>query len=600
MIDLIKQLLPLLTKKQRKHFLVLQLLVILMASSEVIAIASIGPFMAVVAEPNLLQSSSFFSFFYNFSGANNTSEFINIAGISVLIFLAISSLLSMFTVWKLSIFASKTGTEISDQLYKYYMNQNWLFFANGSSAELIKKVSAESVRVSDGIIQPLVQLNARAVLATFISIGLLLYNPILAILGLIFFIVAYIVLYKVVRGKLSRNGAEISKVATLRFRLMNEGFGGIKDLLILNRKDSFVKKFQATGNRFANARGGNLALSMVPRYFMELLAFGIIIILILYLIKTENGNLGTILPIISIYALAAFKLLPALQQIYASLAQIKGNIAAFESIRNDLKHSQQFLLEKVTPQDSKGFLSFERRLELKGLTFTYPGKKFKTLNELNLVIPANHVIGIVGSSGSGKSTIIDLILGLIHPQNGSISVDDVVLNKSNLQLWQAKIGFVPQSIFLSEGTISENVAFGVSSEDIDSERVLESIKLSHLDDVVNKLPLGVNTKVGERGVQLSGGQRQRLGIARALYNDASVLVFDEATSALDGLTEKLIMESINEFQGKKTIIMIAHRLKTVKHCDTIFFIEDGQVNDQGSYDELIKKNESFKRMAEHA
>jgi len=242
----------------------------------------------------------------------------------------------------------------------------------------------------------------------------------------------------------------------------------------------------------------------------------------------------------------------------------------------------------------------KKSIELKNITFSYPGKNQLALNNLSLSIQAKSVIGLVGTSGSGKSTLIDVLLGLITPQQGEMKIDGVLIDKKNLRSWQNTIGFVPQSIFLSEGTIAENVAFGIPKNQIDEQLVKKALKLAHLDQLVQSLEKGIHTKVGERGVKLSGGQRQRIGIARALYDEPQVLVFDEATSALDGITEKLIMEAIHDFAGKKTIIMIAHRLKTIEQCDQIFIIEDGSVVDKGNYPSLIKSNEKFKRMAMHS
>jgi HlyD family secretion protein len=304
---------------------------------------------------------------------------------------------------------------------------------------------------------------------------------------------------------------------------------------------------------------------------------------------------------LSVYAIAGFKLLPAFQQIYSSLAQVKGNIASFESIRADLKASANKHPMKQNYQHSPADnIALKKSIELKEITFTYPGKTQPALNNLTMTIPANSVIGIVGPSGSGKSTAIDLLLGLIDPQQGQLIIDNTPITEHNKRAWQNTIGFVPQIIFLSEGTIAENVAFGIPTKDINHAQVNKALSLAHLGELVESLHKGVHTKVGERGVQLSGGQRQRIGIARALYHEADVLVFDEATSALDGITEKLIMDAIHDFSGQKTIIMIAHRLKTVQKCDVIFFIEQGQLTAQGRYEQLIKTKKNFKRMANHA
>lgn len=599
MLSVIKELFSLLSEKQRKHFYILQFLVILMAFTELLGIASIAPFMALVGDISLLQQEGVYSKLYQFSGINSPVDFVFAAGCLVLLMLTISTIVSMLTTWRLAVYGASVGTELADRLYSYYMQQSWLFHASGSSAQLTKQVSTEANRISGGIIQPLMSLNAKLVLALFISISIFIYNPIIALAGISAFVLSYMLMYKLVRKSLILNGRRLSEVSTKRFRLMNEGFGGIQDVLLLDRKYDFIDRFTEEGGLQARAQGTNNTISLVPRFFVELLAFGAMISLVLVLIKSYDGNLGQVLPVLAIYALACFKLLPALQQIYSSITQIKGNSAAFEAVKEDLQQSkitQNKLNEKtVSPK-----LKFEQQIKLDNITFAYPNKENYALNNVSISIPINHVIGIVGSSGSGKSTLIDIILGLLPPQSGHIYIDDTLITEDNIRGWQNNLGFVPQSIFLSEGSIAENIAFGISANEIDYNQVLKAIELAHLTELVEELPKGLHTKVGERGVQLSGGQRQRIGIARALYNQADVLIFDEATSALDGITEKIIMDAIHDFSGQKTIIMIAHRLKTVEKCDIIYLMEKGNIIDQGTYKELVDNNPKFREMAKHS
>ena len=599
MLKVIKQLFSLLTDKQLKQFYILQVLVVVMAFTELLGIASIAPFMALVGDISILKTNTVFSEIYQFSGLNNPTDFLFYSGFFVLIMLTVSTIVSMFTIWKLSIFGARIGTEIADLLYTYYMQQSWQFHASSSSAQLTKQVSTEAARISIGIMQPLVQMNAKIVLAAFISISIVIYDPLIAILGLVIFSLAYFLLYSLVREKLAANGDKLSEISTERFRLMNEGFGGIKDVLLLDRSHDFIESFQNSGKVFARAQGTNIAISQVPRYFIELIAFGAMISLVLLLIKLHAGNLGEVLPILAVYALAAFKLLPALQQIYSSVSQIKGNIAAFEAVKEDLERA--FNNQKPINSDSSPIPIYLRKsIVLKDIEFSYPGKHRVAINGVNMNIPVNSVIGLVGSSGSGKSTLIDLLLGLLTPQQGSLYIDDTRITATNKRAWQDLLGFVPQSIFLSEGTIAENIAFGIPKKDIALNKVNRALILANLSELVAQLPDGINTRVGERGVQLSGGQRQRIGIARALYHEAEVLVFDEATSALDGITEKIVMDAIHEFSGQKTIIMIAHRLKTVEKCDLIYFMEQGKIIDYGTYQELVVRNLKFKEMAKHA
>lgn len=600
-IQVVKELFLLLSPVQRKRFYKLQILVFFMAVMELFGIASIGPFMALVADPQLVKENYIAARLFDISGVGSTSQFLFLMGLCVLLTLALASIISIVTTWRLSLFAMQIGTEISDRLYSYYLSQSWLFHVERSSPQLIKNVTTESLRVTNFIILPLTQLNARAVLAVVVSVAIVFYSPIVALVGLAVFLAGYFFIYKLVRRRLAYYGELISDTNAQRFRLMNEGFGGIKDLLLLNRSQYFINQFDSSGKKLARAQGINGALSQVPRYFMEFIAFGAMLVLILVLLKIYDGALIHVLPILAVYALAGFKLLPSFQRIYAAFSQIKGNTAAFEAIKNDLRASQknepiyqddnqQLNAKKINIKNSTG-------IYLNNVSFTYPGSKTFAVNGVTLTIPLNTAVAFVGESGSGKSTLIDMVLGLIHPVSGELMLDETLIDKHNIAAWQANIGFVPQNIFLGEGSIAENIAFGIEASDIDYGKVKKAIALAQLEELVNSLPGGLETKVGERGVKLSGGQRQRIGIARALYSNASVLIFDEATNALDGITEKIIMDSIHKLSDERTVILIAHRLKTVQQCSRIFLMDKGRLVDQGSYIELLERNDKFNKMA---
>lgn len=598
MFSLIKEVILALNPSQRKRLYALQILVVVMAVMEILGVASIIPFMAVVGDMNQLNEEGFISKLYDMSAIKSEQQFIFLLGVGVLAMLIFSAIISMFTTWMQSMLANRIGSEIADRLYRHYLMQNWLFHASGSSAQLTKKIAVETQRVTGHILMPLMYLNARSVLVMLMVVSIFFYEPKVAIIGFTTFTLSYLFLFTVVRLRLQINGKTISKVNEERFRLMNEAFGGIKDVLLLGRDDDFISRFNQSGVKLAYSQGNNGALINVPRYFMELVAFGSMIAIVLYLIRNYDGDLGVILPILSVYALASVKLLPAFQNIYASIASIKSHAAAFESIHEDLKNSSLNKTNKTSLK--KDFLYPKETISLENVTFTYPSIENPALNSLNMKIQANTVVGIVGPSGSGKSTLIDILLGLIEPQEGNLKIDNQIICVKNNRAWQNTIGFVAQNIFLSESSIAENVAFGIPKDQINIDQVNRALKLAHLDELVSGLEKGIFTEVGERGVQLSGGQRQRVGIARALYYEAQVLVFDEATSSLDGITEKMIMEAIHEFSGKKTIIMIAHRLKTVQKCNNIFFIDNGRVVDEGTYEELLKKNDHFKKMAQHS
>lgn len=504
----------------------------------------------------------------------------------------------MFTVWRMSVFGAQIGAEISTRLYRHYMYQPWLFHASGSSSQLTNLIAQEANRVTKQVIEPLMQMNAKGVMALVMASGIFIFNPIVAVTGILIFLIAYFILFKTVRNVLAKNGMIVTRSNQIRYKLMSEGFGGIKDTLLLGRQEDFNQRYALASKKQGQAQSTTRTLTQAPRYLMELVAFGVVVFLILYLLTVYNGDLGQILPVLSVYALAGFKLLPAFQNIYASIAQVKSNIVAFDNIEQDLKASHADASKELKKIDSR--LSVKQKIQLDGVSFTYPGKSEKALNNLSIEIPVNHVVGLVGASGSGKSTAIDILLGLITPQEGNLKIDGIPLKGDTLRAWQNNVGYVPQSIFLADASIKENIAFGIPPDEIDIQRVKKAAKMAHLEELLEQLPEGLNTRVGERGVQLSGGQRQRIGIARALYDDAEILVLDEATSALDGITEKLVMDAIHDFAGKKTIVMIAHRLATVKACNTIYMLDNGAVVDKGVFVELTNRNNNFKSMADHS
>tara|TARA_R110002110_G_scaffold2830_1_gene14149 strand:+ start:79522 stop:81336 length:1815 start_codon:yes stop_codon:yes gene_type:complete len=601
MIKDLKELYSLLTIDQQRKLIKLQLLVVIMALAEVIGVLGIGPFMTIVSDMSSLENGNVLSQLYALSNIDSPRNFLIIFGGAVLMLLFTSSCISMFTVWRLHLYGARVGAELSSRLYNFYVHKPWLFHSSTSSSELIKQIAQECQRTSINIIKPLMQLNAKLVMALFMVSAMFIYNAAVMLVGILVFFISYIIIYRLVKPRLTVNGKVVSSSQERRYKLLNEGFGGIKDVLLLGRQKHFEDQFSKASHDYFQALGTTQGLSQVPRYAMEFIAYGSIIFLVLYLLSVDEGGISSVAPVLAVFALAGFKLLPAFQQIYSNLSLIRGNLAAFNSIKTDLYETvdrDNMRFDECTVETNKvQNISFEREIFFKDVTFKYPGKTERALNDLNIKIPVNKVIGIVGPSGSGKSTIIDILLGLITPQKGGVYIDDVLINKQNIQCWQKLIGFVPQSIFLSDGSVRENIAFGLPADEIDENRIKRSTKLAHLDELISQLPEGLNTHVGERGVQLSGGQRQRIGIARALYENARILILDEATSALDGVSEKIIMDAIHDFSGSKTIIMIAHRLNTVKKCDCIYLIENGGVVDSGSFSDLMKKNNTFRNMS---
>ena len=595
MIKSVKELFYLLNLEQRNNLYLLQILIIIMSFLEVLSVLAVGPFVTFLGNPNVLNTNKYFIFFYNYFNFTNENTFLIFLSFCVLIIMVISAIVSMFTIWCLSMYGAKVGADLSNRLYNFYIHQPWLFHSVNNSSTLTNKISQECLRITNTIISPLMFLNAKLAVIFFISLGIIIYNPVISMFGLFIFSISYLILYRFVRKKYHRNGKVITDGQKIRFKLMSEGFGGIREILLMGRQKHFVKNFSNASSNFAYATGNTSVLSLIPRYAMELLAFGSVIILVLFFLINQNNSLIGILPILSIFAVASIKILPAFQQVYANISFIKGNLASFEVLKEDLKNSTK---EKNITDKLDQFSKWnpKKNIEFKNICFDYPNSSKKTLNNLNFKIKINTITGFVGKSGSGKSTTLDVLLGLITPKSGKIIIDGIELSPLNVRKWQNDIGFVSQSIFLADVSIKENIAFGIPGHLIDEKRISLAAEMSLLNEFISELPNGINTIIGERGVQISGGQRQRIGIARALYRNCSILVFDEATSSLDTVSEKHIMQTINNLSGKKTIILVSHRLSTVRDSECIYLMEEGQIIDKGNFDDLLNKNKFFKKM----
>ena len=596
MLTQIRRLYYLLNLMQRRNLLKLQILLVISAIGEVAVVFSIGSFMALISDLGKLDTPGIIRDIYLVSQARDPSQFLFWLGAALLGLLIFSTLISTLTSWRLSFYGNQLGAELSTRLYTYYMRQSWLFHTSHRSAQLINNIVSECNRLTGAVIMQLLVLNSRLALGGLLIISLLLYSPYIALTGIFLFATIYAVLYQTVRMKLVKKGALITQANRERMKLMQEGFGGIKDILLLGRQDPLINRYTKASDQFGRATGSAAVMAQIPKYVIELFAIGSIIVLALYLMATYDGQVNLLLPQLAIYALAGLKLLPTFQQSYAAIVSVRANMASFNSLEAELENSMEHL-QKQNKTISSEKLEMRHGITLNNVTFQYPEKTQSVLNDINMVINTGEIVGIVGPSGSGKSTLVDIILGLIQPEAGSICIDNYELTQHNRRLWQDKIGYVPQSIFLADASIRENIAFGIAPEAVNSERVESAIRLAQLDTFISGLPQGLKTQVGERGTQLSGGQRQRIGIARALYEDPELLVLDEGTSSLDTITEANVMLAISEFAEAKTVIMIAHRLATVKSCDRIYFLEDGHVIVQGNYQELIESSTAFREMA---
>jgi len=594
MIKLFRDTFRILERHQKIGVLRMQLVVFLTAFTEVAGVASLGPFMGLISNPDQMYEAGVFGALYQFSGSNTEQEFLMIAGVGVVAILLLSAIVATFALRYIYHFAQRIGAEVASNLFDHYIASDWIFHTQNNSSKLITNVSSECSRVTTGVIVPALIMNAKIVTALSIIMFLLWVNFLVALIGSLIFGTVYSLIFYLVKTKLGENGQKLTVHQNIRIRTMNEGFGGIKDILLMNRSEEFRKRFRDSSLIYGQAIGTQQTLSEIPKYWVELLAFGTMVLLVLFLLITADGNFSVIVPTLAMFAMASYKLIPLFQQIYFYMSGIKFSQSALDSISVDLKLWQKNLAQTSTPSS---LMPESYELELDNISFQYPSKENLVTSNISLKIPENHMIGFVGPSGSGKSTLIDIILGLLAPKSGDLRIGGIKVTKENVFILQRLVGYVPQNLYLGDASIKSNIAFGLKEADIDEDKVISACQQSQLLDFVLTLPEGLETIIGEKGVQLSGGQKQRIAIARALYRDPKILVLDEATSSLDGLTEKRIMESIYKLASDITVLIIAHRLNTVKECDMIYYIHEGKIIDQGNYDGLMQSNSHFKELS---
>jgi len=491
--------------------------------------------------------------------------------------------------WKVARFSQMQTHYISTRLLTQYLYQPYKFFLGRNTSDLSKNIHFEVQRCIVGVVIPLMQAFSRTVVAFFLTALLIAVDPIVALTAVFVLGVSYWVIYNAVRSRLHIIGKKSTKTVGERFKVASEAMSGIKVIKLKGCESEFVERFSAASEKNARYATQSNVISITPRYVLETIAFGGIVFMMIYLILNDQQG-GEIIPFISLYALSGYKIMPALQQIYGSITTIKFHLPLLDILVDEMQSTNL----SISPKNKSPAIELRQKIQLKSVSFQYDGTKLPTLNKLNMNIHANTTIGIVGSTGSGKTTLVDVILGLLPIEFGKMFVDDVSINSSNIQNWQNNFGYVPQDIYLKDDTIANNIAF--SDRTINQESVVRASKLAELDKFVQTLPDKYNTIVGERGVRLSGGQRQRIGIARAMYNNPSILVLDEATSALDGITENVVMDAIHNLTHTRTIIIIAHRLTTVKGCDVIHIVESGKISMSGTYEELVARNEQFRKM----
>ena len=600
---MINKLFDLLSPPERKRAGWLMVMILMMAALDMLGVASILPFMAVLANPDIVQTNAFLKTafeMWSVVGVTTAQEFLFALGILVFVLLVFSLAFKALTTYVQTRFTQMREYSLGKRLVESYLHQPYSWFLNRHSADLGKTILSEVSAVINGGMVPLMNLIAQAAVTFALLILLLLIDPLLALSVGVALGIAYGVIFKIMSGWLKRLGQERVKANQARFTAVSEAFGAAKEVKVGGLEQAYIGRFAKPAEVYARGQATAQVISQLPRFFLEAIAFGGMLLVMLYLMA-QSGSFAAALPIIALYAFAGYRLMPALQQIYGAFTQLRFAGPALNALHADLMG--------LTADDSQGSqnsqqsnlrlmpLPLNQNIALNNLVFSYPNAPQPALKGINLVIPAHSTVGFVGATGSGKTTTVDVILGLLEPQEGSLSIDGHVISATNRRQWQRSIGYVPQHIYLSDDSVSANIAFGVDINDIDQQAVERAAKIANLHELVTSdLTDGYSTTVGERGVRLSGGQRQRIGIARALYHNPKVLILDEATSALDNLTEQAVMEAVNNLGHEITIILIAHRLSTVRQCDQIYLLERGEVKANGTYNDLTKTSERFAAM----
>jgi len=566
-----------------------------MGMLEVIGVASILPFMQLVSEPDSIEKSTLLSTIYFYFNFADHKQMLIYFGVGIMMLIAFTNIFSVFTIWLQYSYSWKIAHHLSTRLLKTYINKPYRFFLNTNSSELSAYIISEVNGLTGGVIIPIIEIFSRA-FVSLIIFGLLLWVDIK--IALIMFGAlggAYLLIYFAQRNYLKKIGEHRIGMNLLRYKSLQELLDGIKTVMVYNQQRFFYDRFHYASKEFTEVQPKYNVMLAAPRNVLEFLAFGSILGITIYIFIT-SGNIQSAIPRLSLYAVAGYRLLPALQKAFAAAAKLRHNHPILDKLYDDLVISLQDdkqLEQEIVP------MPLNKVIELNHLKFSYNDSDQQIIKNLNLDILKGQTVAFIGSTGSGKTTLVDIIVGLLHPTKGKINIDNTSINSTNVKSWRASLAYVPQEVFLFDDTIIRNIILGSREAEIDFPRLKKVTRIANIYDfITNELPEGFETKIGERGVRLSGGQRQRLGLARALYSNPNVLILDEATSALDSLTEKGVIESLKLLPQNITTIIIAHRLSTVRHADQIYILKEGRIADHGTYDSLMNSNDSFKEMVE--
>lgn len=584
-------LLRVLKPRRRWQLLILLILMLLSSISQMVSLGAIFPFLAAASNPQQLLKNSTIEPFLGVLGIDTARELIVAVSVVFIIAAIVANALRLGTLHFQVRLAAAIGSDVSSEVYRRALHQPYTFHLQHNTSDLLQMVTGDTQALTQQVLIPLLAFVNEMIVSPSLITTLIVIDKRVAIGTAFLFGLSYWAIYTLRRRLLKLNSRIMAESGRQRIKSVQEGVGGVKDVLLDHSQSYFLSSYRNAEKSYKQAFATNYIISQSPRYLMEAITLSGVALLVLSLSRGENFN--QMVPVLGTLALGAKQLLPSLQGAFVSISKVQGARASLARALMGLTRP----IISVTDFDQLSPLILQDSICLNNVWFHYSEDSDWVLRGIDLTIPARTTVAFVGSTGSGKTTTTDLILGLLQPQQGTIFVDGLPLERENIYRWQKAIAHVPQSIFLCDGTIAENIAFGIPCEEINLEKVKQAAQLAQISDFIESLAARYDTYVGERGVRMSGGQRQRIGIARALYKEASVIVFDEATSALDNITEKEVAKAIESLSQRFTIIIVAHRISTIENCDCIFELKEGKLINQGSYKDLLQKSSTFREVA---
>lgn len=591
-LSIIKNLFILLTKEQKRRLYFLLFFFLISAIVQVIGVASIAPFIALLSNPDIVNTNTFFKLAYEFSGSTDTQAFTVFFAYLSLLMIAASNLVNLLTLLFTFKFGVFVGGEIQNRLYENFISRNYIFHKVTNHNSVIATIAFEAPRFVYMVVLPFMQLISNSLIAILIIVGLLYLDPIIALSSATIIGGSYLGTYFYVKKSLRFHGNRITERNDKVQRILSESFIGIKDIKLNNLERLYIDRLNIVNFRGLDSAASISTYGDVPKFVIETISFCAILFLAIALLKHSNTP-AEVISILSVYALAGYKLLPTMQQIYKSISAMSANGSVIEDLLHEMRQQAP-----QHPNTKVEALQNIQSVGIEAASYFYPNKEQPALDNVTINFLRGQLNTIAGPSGSGKSTLADILLGLLHTNKGHLSVNGIEITNDKVLCYQKSIGYVPQSIFILDDSVTANVAFGVPNESIDIERVNRALIQANAMEFVECMPEGINTQLGQDGKLLSGGQRQRIGIARALYRDNSVLILDEPTSALDIQSEFEIMQLLNQLKSSILVIVISHRPAAIKLSDRITILEHGKLTASGSYDQLINENQHFRELIE--